>query len=88
MFLPKNTTVLIFGAGPAGLTAALSLIHHRCHDFVIVDAVGEGLTIEGDHHTLCNHRGKLPFAFVRRLIDVIGVDGARAIVRSQYLPPT
>ncbi|KAG2360118.1 hypothetical protein BDR07DRAFT_1378239 [Suillus spraguei] len=42
MSLPENTTVLIVGAGPAGLTAALSLAHHRCHDFVIVDAVVEG----------------------------------------------
>ncbi|KAG1867613.1 FAD/NAD(P)-binding domain-containing protein [Suillus tomentosus] len=43
MSLPENTTVLIVGAGPAGLTAALSLVHYGCHDFVIVDAVGEGL---------------------------------------------
>lgn len=42
MSLPQNTTVLIVGAGPAGLTAALSLAHHRCHDFVIVDAVVQG----------------------------------------------
>ncbi|KAG2071021.1 FAD/NAD(P)-binding domain-containing protein [Suillus decipiens] len=42
MSLPENTTVLIVGAGPTGLTAALSLVHHRCHDFVIVDAVVEG----------------------------------------------
>ncbi|KAG1776693.1 hypothetical protein EV702DRAFT_1108608 [Suillus placidus] len=42
MSLPENTTVLIVGAGPAGLTAALSLAHHRYHDFVIVDAVVEG----------------------------------------------
>ncbi|KAG2749929.1 FAD/NAD(P)-binding domain-containing protein [Suillus brevipes Sb2] len=42
MSLPENTTVLIVGAGPAGLTTALSLAHHRCHDFVIVDAVVEG----------------------------------------------
>ncbi|KAG1894976.1 uncharacterized protein F5891DRAFT_984561 [Suillus fuscotomentosus] len=43
MSLPENTTVLIVGAGPAGLTTTLSLIHYGCHDFVIVDAVGEGL---------------------------------------------
>lgn len=42
MSLPKSTTVLIVGAGSAGLTAALSLIHHACRDFVIVDAVAEG----------------------------------------------
>ncbi|OAX40865.1 FAD/NAD(P)-binding domain-containing protein, partial [Rhizopogon vinicolor AM-OR11-026] len=42
MSLPESTTVLIVGAGPAGLTAALSLAHHACHDFVIVDAVVEG----------------------------------------------
>ncbi|KAG1887608.1 hypothetical protein F4604DRAFT_1173801 [Suillus subluteus] len=45
MSLPKNTTVLIVGAGPAGLTTALSLAHHRCHDFVIVDAVVEGQNV-------------------------------------------
>ncbi|KAG1789543.1 uncharacterized protein HD556DRAFT_1433678 [Suillus plorans] len=43
MSLPEDTTVLVVGAGPAGLTAALSLVHHGCHDFVIVDAMVEGL---------------------------------------------
>ncbi|KAG0707764.1 hypothetical protein DFH29DRAFT_895240 [Suillus ampliporus] len=42
MSLPENTTVLIVGAGPAGLTAALSLTHYGCRDFVIVDAIVEG----------------------------------------------
>ncbi|KAG1753505.1 hypothetical protein EDB19DRAFT_1903161 [Suillus lakei] len=42
MSLPENTTVLIVGAGPAGLTAALSLIYHGCRDFVIADATAEG----------------------------------------------
>ncbi|KAG2040013.1 hypothetical protein BDR03DRAFT_892998 [Suillus americanus] len=42
MSLPENTTVLIVGAGPAGLTAALALAHQRYHDFVIVDAVVQG----------------------------------------------
>ncbi|KAG1728456.1 hypothetical protein EDB19DRAFT_1897403 [Suillus lakei] len=45
MSLPDNTTVLIVGAGPAGLTAALSLIHHGCRDFIIVDAIVEGQNI-------------------------------------------
>ncbi|KAJ8582053.1 FAD/NAD(P)-binding domain-containing protein [Rhizopogon salebrosus TDB-379] len=42
MSLPESTAVLIVGAGPAGLTAALSLIHHGCRDFIIVDAALEG----------------------------------------------
>jgi 2-polyprenyl-6-methoxyphenol hydroxylase-like FAD-dependent oxidoreductase len=42
MSLPESTAVLIVGAGPAGLAAALSLIHHGCRDFVIVDAALEG----------------------------------------------
>ncbi|KAG1861255.1 hypothetical protein F4604DRAFT_1882468 [Suillus subluteus] len=45
MSLPDNSTVLIVGAGPTGLTAALSLIHHGCRDFVIVDAIVEGQNI-------------------------------------------
>ncbi|KAI6046715.1 hypothetical protein EDC04DRAFT_1246845 [Pisolithus marmoratus] len=39
MELPQSTSVLIVGAGPTGLAAALSLIHHEFRDFVIVDAV-------------------------------------------------
>ncbi|KAH7889704.1 hypothetical protein F5I97DRAFT_1934565 [Phlebopus sp. FC_14] len=42
MSLPDKTTVLIVGAGPTGLAAALSLIHHDFRDFVIVDAVVQG----------------------------------------------
>jgi 2-polyprenyl-6-methoxyphenol hydroxylase-like FAD-dependent oxidoreductase len=42
MSLPEYSTVLIVGAGPSGLAAALSLIHHGCRDFVIVDAIVEG----------------------------------------------
>ncbi|KAG1890994.1 hypothetical protein F4604DRAFT_385903 [Suillus subluteus] len=45
MFLPENTTVLIVGAGPAGLAAALSLTYHECRDFVIVDATAEGQNV-------------------------------------------
>jgi len=37
--LPERTSVLIVGAGPAGIAAAASLFHHGCKDIVIVDAV-------------------------------------------------
>ena len=37
--LPQQTTVLIVGAGPVGLAAALSLACQGCTDLVIVDAV-------------------------------------------------
>ena len=42
MSLPDRTTVLIVGAGPAGLAAAHTLLHHGFHDFIIVDAVPQG----------------------------------------------
>ncbi|KAG8214364.1 hypothetical protein J3R82DRAFT_9353 [Butyriboletus roseoflavus] len=45
MSLPDKTTVLIVGAGPTGLATALSLIHHGCHDFIIVDAMSQGQNI-------------------------------------------
>ena len=35
--LPKQTEVLIVGAGPTGLAAALSLHKHGCTDFLMVD---------------------------------------------------
>lgn len=40
--MPNSTTVLIVGAGPSGLAAALSLLHHGFKQFVIVDAVEQG----------------------------------------------
>lgn len=45
MSLPDHTTVLIIGAGPTGLAAALSLLHHGFHDFLIVDAQPQGENI-------------------------------------------
>ncbi|KAF8907869.1 hypothetical protein CPB84DRAFT_1767776 [Gymnopilus junonius] len=39
MVLPEQTTVLIVGAGPTGLSAAISLFEHGVKDLVIVDAV-------------------------------------------------
>lgn len=42
MTLPDRTTVLIVGAGPTGLAAALSLLHRGFRDFIIVDAISQG----------------------------------------------
>jgi 2-polyprenyl-6-methoxyphenol hydroxylase-like FAD-dependent oxidoreductase len=42
MSLPQRTTVLIVGAGPCGLAAALSLNHQGIHDIIIVDAILAG----------------------------------------------
>ncbi|KAK2462370.1 hypothetical protein APHAL10511_005676 [Amanita phalloides] len=41
--LPDQTTVLIVGAGPTGLAAAVSLANQGCKDLVIVDAVERNL---------------------------------------------
>jgi 2-polyprenyl-6-methoxyphenol hydroxylase-like FAD-dependent oxidoreductase len=37
--LPEQTSILIVGAGPAGLSAAISLFSQGCKDILIVDAV-------------------------------------------------
>jgi hypothetical protein len=37
MSLPERTTVLIIGAGPSGLSTAVSLVHHGFRDLVIVE---------------------------------------------------
>ena len=40
--LPQQTEILIVGAGPTGLVAALSLHRHGCTDLVVVDGALEG----------------------------------------------
>ena len=40
--LPSSTTVLVVGAGPAGMACALSLWSSGVRDIVIVDAVEHG----------------------------------------------
>jgi 2-polyprenyl-6-methoxyphenol hydroxylase-like FAD-dependent oxidoreductase len=35
--MADQTTLLIVGAGPTGLSAAVSLVKHGFHDFIIVD---------------------------------------------------
>lgn len=42
MSLPHQTTVLIVGAGPAGMAAAISLSKQGIQDITIVDAVLTG----------------------------------------------
>lgn len=42
MSLPQSTTVLIVGAGPAGVVTALSLAHHGVRDITIVDSALQG----------------------------------------------
>lgn len=36
---PESTTALIVDAGPSGLAAALSLVHHGIRDIVLADVV-------------------------------------------------
>ena len=36
--LPEQTSILIVGAGPSGLSAAISLFNQGCKDILIVDA--------------------------------------------------
>ena len=36
--LPEQTSILIVGAGPTGLAAAISLFNQGCKDIVVVDA--------------------------------------------------
>jgi glycine/D-amino acid oxidase-like deaminating enzyme len=40
--LPSHTDILIVGAGPSGLAAALSLHKHGCTDITIVDSAVAG----------------------------------------------
>ena len=35
--LPQQTEILVVGAGPTGLVAALSLHRHGCTDLIVVD---------------------------------------------------
>ncbi|KAI6151268.1 FAD/NAD(P)-binding domain-containing protein [Pisolithus tinctorius] len=63
MSLPRNTTILIVGAGPTGLASALSLIHHGFNDFVVVDAL-----VKGDNSS----RAIVIHAATLEALDVIG----------------
>jgi len=67
MSLPDGTAVLIVGAGPAGLTAALSLLHHGFRDFIIVDAVSQG---ENSSRASVVHAATLEVSCLRGLFPV------------------
>ncbi|CCL99135.1 uncharacterized protein FIBRA_01150 [Fibroporia radiculosa] len=43
MALPQSADVLIVGAGPTGLTCALSLLNQGCSNIVIVDRLQQGI---------------------------------------------
>ena len=49
MQLPSHTTVLIVGAGPSGLSAALSLLNQGINDITIVDAL-----LQSEHDSRAN----------------------------------
>jgi 2-polyprenyl-6-methoxyphenol hydroxylase-like FAD-dependent oxidoreductase len=42
MSLPARTSVLVVGAGPSGLAAAISLVKAGCEDVTVVDEVLQG----------------------------------------------
>ncbi|KAG1853714.1 hypothetical protein DFJ58DRAFT_789276 [Suillus subalutaceus] len=66
--MPNSTTVLIVGAGPSGLVAALSLLHHGFKDFVVVDAVEQG---ENSSRALVVHAATLEVRHVLQLSVII-----------------
>ncbi|KAG9316022.1 FAD/NAD(P)-binding domain-containing protein [Chiua virens] len=63
MSFPGKTTVLIVGAGPTGLTAALSLLQHGRRDFIIIDALPQGQN---------NSRSLLVYPATLEALDTIG----------------
>lgn len=63
--LPGRTTVLIIGAGPSGLAAAVSLLQQGCRDVLIVDAV------DGDSR-LMSSRAIVVHAATLEALETIG----------------
>ena len=57
--LPSSTTVLVVGAGPAGMACALSLWSSGVRDMVIVDAVEQGHGGDNSSRAFSIHAGTL-----------------------------
>lgn len=64
--LPSETSVLIVGAGPTGLAAAISLAQQGIKDFIIVDAILEG---QNSSRAIAVHAATL------EVLDTIGCAG-------------
>ncbi|KAJ7653014.1 hypothetical protein B0H17DRAFT_1147202 [Mycena rosella] len=56
--LPQQTTVLIVGAGPCGMAAAVSMYHQGLRDITIVDALLPG---ENSSRAMVIHAATLEF---------------------------
>lgn len=60
--LPSSTTVLVVGAGPAGMACALSLWSSGVRDMVIVDEVAYGVG-DKSSRAFCIHAATLDVRF-------------------------
>ncbi|KAN0118896.1 hypothetical protein V8E52_004668 [Russula decolorans] len=68
--LPSSTTVLVVGAGPAGMACALSLWSSGVRDMVIVDAVEHGYGGDNSSRAFSIHASTL------EALDLVGCAGA------------
>ncbi|CAK5266144.1 unnamed protein product [Mycena citricolor] len=68
MSLPAETPILIVGAGPCGMAAALSLYHQGIKDVVVVDAIEQG---ENASRSLVIHAATLEALDTIKCMDII-----------------
>ncbi|KAF8329236.1 hypothetical protein F5887DRAFT_118838 [Amanita rubescens] len=81
--LPQQTTVLIIGAGPAGLAAAVSLACRGCKDLVIVDAVERNMRPQSSR-ALVVHAATLEALDTLHVADDLIAHGTRATHMNAY----
>ncbi|KAK2462373.1 hypothetical protein APHAL10511_005679 [Amanita phalloides] len=82
--LPDKTTVLIVGAGPTGLAAAISLTDQGCKDLVIVDAV-EQKTRSISSRALVVHAATLEALDTIHVTEDLISHGTKASALSSYI---